>query len=32
MPGLHSVRRWRSDGIGHLAVPAEEFERIDMST
>jgi hypothetical protein len=30
MPKLQRPRRWRSDGVGHLAVPAEEFERIDI--
>jgi hypothetical protein len=30
LPKLSEPRRWRSDGIGHLAVPSEEFDRIDV--
>jgi hypothetical protein len=30
MPGIPNARRWRSHGLLNLAVPAEEFDRIDI--
>jgi hypothetical protein len=30
LPEFREPRRWRRDGIGYLAVPAEEFDRIDV--
>jgi hypothetical protein len=30
LPEIHKPARWRINGIGNLAVPAEEFERIDV--
>ncbi len=30
LPEIHKPARWRTNGIGNLAVPAEAFERIDV--
>ena len=30
LPEIREAARWRSGGIGHLAIPSEEFDQIDI--